>query len=254
MNPKEQLMTYKKKGQMKPQAEKMQETIRKSKEVFFAAEQEKMLSYHEFLWSQFKMVQKRWWILQFLLLSLLGAALVSAYEESYIQRGMGIMATLFVILIIPELWKNRSCHSMEIEESSYYSLRQIYSARMVLFGIIDLLLLTVFCTTMTIGLNLEFMELLVQFLLPMLVTACICFGTLCSKHMIDETAAIILCVLWCGIWLVITLDEKIYTMITLPIWLICIGLSFGFLCIAIWRTLNNCSNYWEVGFDEIRIE
>lgn len=254
MNLEEQLMTYKKSVQRKPQKEKIQETIRTSKEVFFASEQEKMLSYHEFLWSQFKLVQKRWWILQFLLLSMLGAALVSSYEESYIQRGMGIMAAIFVILIIPELWKNRSCCCMEIEESSYYSLRQIYSARMVLFGIVDVLLLTAFCGTMTIGLNIEFTKLLVQFLLPMLVTACICFGTLCSKHIMDETVAIILCILWCGTWLVITLDEKIYTMITLPIWLICIGLSFGFLCIAICRTLNNCNNYWEVGFDEIRIE
>ena len=78
MNLEEQLMTYKKSVQKKPQEEKMQETIRASKEVFFASEQEKMLSYHEFLWSQFKLVQKRWWILQFLLLSMLGAALVSA--------------------------------------------------------------------------------------------------------------------------------------------------------------------------------
>ena len=254
MNLEEQLLTYKNTWKQSPQELKIQETIRKSKEVFFALEQEKMLSYREFLWSQSKLIQKRWWILQFLLLSTLGAALVSEYEEGYIQRGMGFLAAIFGILIIPELWKNRSCHCMEIEESSYYSLRQIYSARMVLFGIVDILLLTVFCGTMTIGLNIEFKRLLVQFLLPMLITACICFGTLCSKHIMDETIAIILCILWCGIWLVITLNEKIYTMITLPVWMICIAFSFGFLSIAIRRILNNCSDYWEVGIDEIRIE
>lgn len=254
MNLEEQLMAYKKRGQIELKEEKIQETIRKSKETFFASEQERMLSYHEFLWSQFKLIRKRWWVLQFLLLFILGATLVSAYEESYVGRGMGVMASIFVILIIPELWKNRSCHCMEIEESSYYSLKQIYSARMVLFGIVDVFLLTVFCGTMTIGLHIEFSRLLVQFLMPMLVTACICFGTLCNKYISDETVAIILCILWCAIWLIITLNEKIYTIITLPIWLICIGFSFGFLCIAVYRTLSNCDNYWEVGFDEIRIE
>lgn len=123
---------------------------------------------------------------------------------------------------------------------------------MVLFGIVDVFFLTVFCGAMTMGLHIEFTRLLVQFLLPMLVTACICFGTLCNKHIVDETAAIILCVLWSAIWSIVTFNEKIYQMITLPIWLICIGFSFGFLCITVYRTLSNCDNYWEVGLDEIR--
>lgn len=248
----EQLRRYGKRGQIEPEEKNIQETIRKSKEAFFASEQERILSYHEFLWSQFKLIRKRWWVLQLLLLFLLGAALVSSYEDQYVQRSMGVMASIFVILIIPELWKNRSHHCMEIEEASYFSLKQIYAARMVLFGIFDILLLTIFCGTMTMGLHIAFTRLLVQFLLPMLVTACICFGTLCSRHIIHETAAILFCILWCAAWLVITLNEKIYTLITLPVWLFCIGLSLGFLCIAVRRTLNNCNNYWEVGFDEIR--
>ena len=122
MNLEEQLMTYKKRIQIELREEKIQETIRKSKETFLVSEQERMLSYHEFLWSQFKLIRKRWWGLQFLLLFLLGATLASAYEDNYIQRCMGVMASTFVILIIPELWKNRSCHCLEIEEASYYSL------------------------------------------------------------------------------------------------------------------------------------
>ena len=254
MNLEERLAAYRKGMQIEWKEEKIQETIQKSKEVFFASEQERILSYHEFLWAQFKLIRKRWWFLQFLLLFILGATLISAYEDYYGQRCMGIMASVFVILIIPEFWKNRSYHCMEIEESSYYSLRQIYAARMVLFGIVDTLLLTVFCGIMTMGLNIGFTKLLVQFLLPMLVTACICFGTLCSKSAISETVAIILCVFWCAVWLLITLNEKIYTIITLPIWMTCVGISLLFLCITAYRTLSNCNSYWEVGFDEIRIE
>ncbi|MDM8211473.1 RNA polymerase sigma factor [Mediterraneibacter glycyrrhizinilyticus] len=46
--------------------------------------------------------------------------------------------TLFAILIIPELWKNRANCCMEIEGSTYYALRQIYSARILLFGLADI--------------------------------------------------------------------------------------------------------------------
>ena len=59
---------------------------------------------------------------------------MAEWEAVYIQRSMGVIASLFVILIIPELWKNRTFQCMEIEASSYYSLRQVYAARMLLFG------------------------------------------------------------------------------------------------------------------------
>lgn len=254
MNLEERLMLYKKETQLESKEKNIQETIRISKEVFFASEQERMLSHREFLWSQFQLIQKRWWMLQFLILLVLGAVLVSSYEESYEARGMGVAASAFIILMIPELWKNRSCHCMEIEEASYYSLRQIYAARMVLFGIVDVFLLTVFCGAVTIGQHIEFTRLIVQFLMPMLVTACICFGTLCSRFIMDETIAIILCVLWCVVWLAVTLNEKIYKVITLPVWMAFIVLASCFLCAAVYRTLSNCENYWEAGWNEIRTE
>ena len=254
MNLEKSLLAYKQKAQPEPTEEKIQETIRKSKEIFFTSEQKRTLSYREFLWSQFKLIQKKWWFFQLLILLLLGITIISAYEEAYLSRGMGVLASIFAILIIPELWKNRSCHSMEIEESCYYSLRQIYSARMVLFGAVDVFLLTIFCGTMTFGEHIPFTKLLVQFLLPMLVTACICLGTLCSKYITDESVAMILCILWCALWLAITLNENVYKAVTMPIWVACIILSLGFLCIAIYHILKNCDNYWEVGFNDIRIE
>lgn len=91
-----------------------------------------------------------------MLLLLSGMILASSGEEGYVWRGMGISASVFVIIMISELWKNRSCHSMEIEQAAYYSLRQIYVARMVLFGLVDVFLLIAFCNIMTIGLRIEF--------------------------------------------------------------------------------------------------
>lgn len=254
MDLEEQLMLYKQMTQTEPDKQKMQETARRAKQAFYMAEQEEMLAYHEFLWAQFKIIQKRWWMLQFLLLCAAGKVFTSSYEESFIWRGMGIMAVLFVILIIPELWKNRTYRSMEIEEASFYSLKQIYAARMVLFGAVDMLLLTAFCGTMTLGLHLKFMQLLVQFLLPMLVTACICFGTLCSRRNVNESSAMVLCILWSMLWLALTLNEKVYGMVTMPVWLLLTGCTLVFLCAAVYGCLHRCNAYWEVVLDGIGVE
>jgi len=232
--------------------EKIQETIIKSKNAFFMAEQEKTLSYHEFLWIQLKVIQKRWWIFQFLILVVLWVALTSIQDEIYITRSMGVAASLFVIFIIPELWKNRSCECMEIEASSYYSLKQVYAARMLLFGIIDIFFITLFLGTVSAGLHFELLELIVQFLFPLCVTACICFGILCSKCFFSETFAIIICIIWSAVWLFIVLNESIYTIITIPIWLTLLGLAVIFLVFTVYRILNSCNEYLEVSFDEIR--
>lgn len=246
----EKAKKYKELVQVKVSEEKIQETIRKSKKAFFIAEQERMLSYHEFLWTQLHVIQKRWWVLQFLLLAALWIALSSIHDEIYIKRSMGVVAALFVILIIPELWKNRSCECMEIEAASYYSLKQVYAARMLLFGITDILFISMFLGAASAGLHFELSELIVQFLLPLCVTACICFGILCSKY--NETVAIILCVIWSAIWLFVVLNENIYTKITIPVWIALLCATILFLIFTVYRILKNCNQYLEVSFDEIR--
>ena len=107
MNQKEKIKKYRESVQVGASEEKIQETICKSKNAFFIAEQERMLSYHDFLWTQLRVIQKRCWVLQFIILVALWIALNSIHDEIYIKRSMGIVAALFVILIIPELWKNR---------------------------------------------------------------------------------------------------------------------------------------------------
>lgn len=252
MDLEEKMKMYRETVQVKAKEERIQETIRKSQNAFFMAEQERMLSYHEFLWSQLHVIQKRWWVLQFLLLAALWIALNSIHDEIYIKRSMGVVATLFVILIIPELWKNRSCECMEIEAASYYSLKQVYAARMLLFGITDILFVSIFLGAASAGLHFALSELIVQFFLPLCVTACICFGILCSKN--SETVAIILCVIWSAIWLFIVLNENVYTMITVPVWAALLGLAILFLIFTVYRILKNCNQYLEVSFDEIRTQ
>lgn len=252
MNLEEKMKMYKESVQIKPEEEKIQETILMSKNAFFMTEQERVLSYQEFLWTQLKVIKKRWWILQFLILAILWGILRSVHDDIYIQRIMGVAAPLFVILIIPELWKNRSCECMEIEAAAYYSLKQVYAARMLLFGIADIFLITTFLGAASVGLHFELLKLVIQFLFPLCVTACICFGILCSKHSFNETVAVTLCVIWSSVWLLIILNESVYVMITIPIWLTLLGFTILFLMLTIYRILNGCNQYLEVSPDEIR--
>ena len=104
---------------IKTDEEEILNTIYKCKEVFYQKEQEKMLSYLEFLYTQFKTINKRWWLLQFFLLTAAEIVFNISNEEYYIRRGLGITGVLFVVLVIPELWKNRTCRCMEIEASSF---------------------------------------------------------------------------------------------------------------------------------------
>lgn len=68
----------------------------------------------------------------------------------------------------------------------------------------------------------------------------------------SETVAIILCIIWSTVWLFIVLNESIYTIITIPIWLTLLGLAVIFLAFTVYRILKSCNKYLEVSFDEIR--
>lgn len=252
MNLEEKMKQYKEVRQIKPQEEKIQETIHRSKNAFLMAEQKRTLSYHEFLWTQLKVIRKRWWLLQFLILAILWVALSVFQNEIYMKRSMGVAASLFAILIIPELWKNRSYGCMEIETASYFSLKQVYAARILLFGIADISFVTLFLGTALTGLHFELSDLIIQFLFPLCVTACICFGILCSKYSFNETVAIILCIIWSTVWLLIVLNETIYTMITIPIWCTLLSIAVFFLAWFVYRILRNCNQYLEVSNHEIR--
>lgn len=230
--------------------EEIAETIYMAKAAFYRAEQERVLSYRDFLWIQLKIMPKKWWFLQFLILSASGIVIKTMPYKDLSFRSMGVASALFVILMIPELWKNRAHSCMEIEASSYYSLKQIYAARMLLFGMTDILLITIFCAMVSAGSDWLLSELMVQFLFPLCVTACICFGILCSKYHFSETAAVITCIVWSAGWMIIVLDEGLYERLTVPVWSVLMGAAVLFLAFVIYRILRNCNNYLEVVRDE----
>ncbi len=225
---------------------KIKEAVQRSKKAFCESETEHFLSYPEFIYQQGRYIHKRWWVLQGLILAALWWILQITESNIYIQRSMGIIASLFVILIVPEFWKNRSSASAEIECTAYYSLRQVYAARMIIFAAVDLLLLSSFFAAVSVTGRLTVGEILIQFFIPFNVTCCICFRTLCSTRLGSEYMALLFCMVWVAIWVLILLDENIYAAVSVPIWGGLLAASILYLGYSIRKMQKCCEIIWEV--------
>ena len=78
-------------------------------------------------------------------------------------------------------------------------------------------------------------------------------GDACRQNQYSVgTVAIILCVIWSAVWLFVVLNENVYTMVTIPVWLALLGATILFLILTVCRILKNCNQYLEVSLDEIR--
>ena len=178
MNLEKMMETYKRENSVTPREEKILETIQKSKEIVMEVQSENTMSYTEFLFSQFRLIRKRWWMLQAMLLVLVFLIMPSLKDTTYFMRMLGVASVFFIVMIIPEFWRNKESNSCQIEVTCLFSLRQIYSARIFLIGIVDIVMLTIFLTVACINMKMQFTDLLVQFLFPMVIAAGICFAML----------------------------------------------------------------------------
>lgn len=220
------------------------ETIRGSEDAFIRQE-DRLLTYAEFLYQQIRYIGKRWWILQGLVLAFLLLMLNDA-DGIYAQRTMGAGASLFVILIIPELWKNRRSSAMEIEGTSFYSLRQIYSARILLLGMADLLLLTLFYAAAAWTAQLSLGTFIINFVVPFNISCCICFRVLCSRRAEMEYVAGIICLAWASLWMMILGQDQIYEKIAVPVWAGLLICSLVYLVWCVRKAQKDCESIWEV--------
>ncbi|RRD94603.1 hypothetical protein EII17_07425 [Clostridiales bacterium COT073_COT-073] len=196
-------------------------------------QRERMLSYAEFVFFQSKFIKKRWWLLQALFLLALWLLLGDMSDDYYLPRLLGLGAPLFVSLILPEIWKNRKYYSIEIESSSFYTLKQIYSARMILFALIDILLLSAFWAIT--GLPVEIF--IVNFILPLNICCSICFRLLCIRKVNMELTMMMIGI-WTVIWMVILANDSWYQRLVLPIWGLYLALSLTYLVYCVYKLLS----------------
>ncbi len=232
-----------------PREESIQKTIALCKDSFFRQEQNRLITDLEFLWTQFQHTRKRWWTLQAALLFLACQIIPGMGEHYHRVRSTGVIGCLFVVLMIPELWRNRESGSTQVEASCLYSLRQIYAARITLFGLVDVALLTAFSLSLN-RIGFSPVEVLSQFLLPVTVTACICFSLLCGKIHVSETVSLAACLIFGGIWWLILMNEQLYTMIVPGVWAALFGSSLIFLALTVRRAVQTTNQIWEVDYFE----
>ncbi len=227
--------------------EDLQRTIRESKQTFGEGEAGDILSEAEFLLWQAKYIRKHWWLLQACVLGALWFLLEWSKSGYFVQRYMGVAASLFGVLVLPEMWKNRSSNALEVEGAAYYSLRRVYAARILLFAMVDFALLSGFSFAAVLGGMVGLEEMLVQFIFPYLVTCCICFRTLYSRRIDSEAFALFLCIVWSLVWLLILLEEKVYQTVSFPAWITLLAAAFVYLGYSVWRGQKICGNLFLSG-------
>jgi len=226
--------------------EKIMKTIAISKTNFLSEESEQTVSQMEFLFLQGKQLQKRWWVLQGLMLTIVGLLLCHMEIAYLIRRTLGLTGPLFVILLLPELWKNRTFDAMEVECTTYYTIRSIYAARLTLFASVDILLLSAFITVASVFAKITLWEILIQFILPFNVTCGICFRTLYAKCIRSETLAMLLCILWTGIWSILIMSDAVYSVISIHLWIASLAASFFGLGFTLCQGRNKWQQILEV--------
>lgn len=221
--------------------EKLQKAIAISKRAFLEGEQERPVSRLEFLLEQSRYVKKTWWLLQGALLAAVCLLLADMEADYAIRRCLGLAGPLLAVLVLPELWKNRSADATEVECTTLYTLRSIYAARLTLFAGMDLLLLSAFFAGASVLTRVTVWEMLIQFLLPFNVTSVICLATLYSRKIQSETISMVLCLLWAAVWLLVMEQNEIYNAISAPLWVLALAASFcglGWVILRGQRNLN----------------
>lgn len=226
--------------------EKIRQTVLASWQGFLAAQAKQTMSLWEFIYCQSRYIKKVWWLLQAVLLACLACYMRMPHETIFVRQTLGISAPLFIILVIPELLKNQSCNAMSIESATMYTLRQVYSARLTLFAGVDLLLLTVFCLGVTTSKLLTVWELMIQFVLPVNVTCCICLTCLYCPRVSGSALPLALCFAFIGIWREIVRDETLYEAISIPSWSGMLALSLAYMAYCVFHGQKNWKRNLEI--------
>lgn len=220
-----------------------------SRETFLKQESNETLLYHQFLFSQFLMIKKHWWGIQILILCAVWYALATETEKMFLRRDVSILSVLFIVAIMPELWKNLSNRCMEIEMSAYYSLHHIYATRLLLFGLVDVVGISVFATGIHSVFCITITEIFLQMLIPMTVTAGICFFAM-DKKRYGIRVSLGCCAGLCAFWWWLCGNENLYSTIAPAAWISIFFVSCVFLLYTVVRLLKHCNEYPEVGFNE----
>ena len=226
--------------------EKILQAVESSMRKLEQAQFEQPIDIWEFLFQQSRFIKKNWWLMQAILLCLLYWYVQLFGNPQTIRQALGIAAPLFVILVIPELWKNTSNNALDIEGTTMYTLQQVYAARLILFAGVDLLLLSVFCICTSLSHTLSLWDIMTQFIIPMNVTCCIALTCLYCPRIGNQSFSILLCLLFAMMWREVVRTEQIYKAITIPTWYALLFLSMTYMGYCLFRGQQNLRQYMAI--------
>ncbi|MBM6766027.1 hypothetical protein H5996_08970 [Faecalicoccus pleomorphus] len=219
------------------QEEHIQQTVEKSITAFWDHEKRQSSSIAEFLYSQFLFIRKRWWILQFGCLLLLWLILNMGFSQVVERKAIAIIIPVFTVLILPELWRTRQCRMEEIENSSVYTTKDIYIARMVLFGIVDLFGLTLLWTLVCMQ-GIE--HLIFELLIPFNGVCILMLASLTFYSGREFYLPISLTFIFTLAWFLLLSNEQLYAQISYSLWFGFFLFSLIVLLIISYQLIHRC--------------
>lgn len=234
----------------RPAQPHLEQTIRRSREAYRNHMLHTPVSSFEFLIGQILTVRSRYWIMQLILLMVVVVSLILMQQNRFKINSyeyFAIMAPLTVICSIPELWRNLSSGSYEVENTTFYDLRKVYFARLVLVGMMDLILLTVLVIGVSNISNGSVYDSILYFFVPFNLNCSVCFFLLCSPKRLHSQSVAIGCCGMIGIgWYTMMNQLRLYEWIQKKVWIGLLAGSFLFLSYVCVRSIKMSRFYCEM--------
>ncbi len=204
----------------------------------------------EFLFNQMMSLSKKYWLSQLIVFLIAALSLIFINFDSHISQTkisyFAIYGPLLIIFSIPELWKNISANSFEVEGTTYFDLRKLYLSRLVLVGMLDLILATILTAILVESSGLSLYRAAVYFFVPFNFCSCICFSLLCSRRKIcSEQLAVGGCISGAILWYLLVKNYQVYELLQINIWYLLLILSFGYLIFVGKRIVKSGRCYLE---------
>ncbi len=225
---------------------KLNKTIECVQKLQRLNEEEKKCSLIEFLYYQLKFISKKVWALQMGILILFIIVFQYVYIDS---NAYGVICAIFVPVIVvtgmAEICRNIYGRMIEIENTTYFNIRKVVVARLLIVGMIDLLIITLMLVMMCHTQVVPIKALILYILIPLNSTSCIYFLILhkCRGYITQLSCATI-CILWSMGLVVLTKYQNIYERVQTSVWVVLIILSSAYLCYVV-KELLGTKKYME---------
>lgn len=138
----------------------------------------------EVLKNQLPFLDRKLLLLQnlcFVLLLLIFRSLRDAAGEPFLYIPMTVSAPVFSLFMTAGCRREETCRIAELTGSCFFNYRQICILRMTLYGILNLLFLSILALFLRTNLQKSAVEAGIYFLVPFLMTGCVQFAILLTK-------------------------------------------------------------------------